>query len=291
MSPSTNQGITANLRAFSRDIKLAHTVFALPFAVGAAWLIAQEQEVSSAQWCWIVVGMFGGRSSAMGFNRLVDQKIDSRNPRTRERALVRGDLDRRWAIALTFSSTLLLFLAAAMLHPLALWMSPGVLFVIWGYSLAKRFTALCHLWLGVALGLAPIAVWVALTGRIDAPALVLAGIVCTWVTAFDILYALQDRIFDEAFGLRSIPVKLGERGAMWLSRFLHLGTVGFLIAMPQFVMLAWPYWIGVASIAAVLVWEHHLIRPGDLSQMNKAFFTANSTISLMFLAAVVIATL
>ena len=291
MKSTETKSVGQNLRAFSRDIKLAHTIFALPFALAATWLIAQEQSILWTQWVWIIVGMFGGRSSAMGFNRLVDQQIDAKNPRTSSRALVQGDLNRTWALGLTLASTGLLFLAAYMLHPMALMVSPAILVIIWGYSLAKRFTSLCHLWLGAALGSAPIAVWIALTGVVEAPAVVLATIVCTWVAGFDILYALQDRIFDDAFGLRSIPVKMGERGALWISRLLHLGTSIGLLLLPQFVSLAWPYWIGVASIVAVLVWEHRLIRPGDLSQMNKAFFTANSTISLLFLAAIVAATL
>lgn len=291
MKSNETNSVGQNLRAFSRDIKIAHTIFALPFALAATWLIAQEQTILWTEWMWIIVGMFGGRSSAMGFNRLVDQRIDAKNPRTSGRALVQGDLDKAWALGLTLASTGLLFLAAYMLHPMALLASPLIVAILWGYSLAKRFTSLCHLWLGAALGSAPIAVWIALTGGVEAPAIVLAVIVCTWVAGFDILYALQDRIFDDAFGLRSIPVKMGERGALWISRFLHLCTLGGLLSLPEFVTLGWPYWIGVLSITAVLIWEHRLIRPGDLSQMNKAFFTANSTISLLFLAAIVAATL
>jgi 4-hydroxybenzoate polyprenyltransferase len=235
--------------------------------------------------------MFGGRTTAMGFNRLVDQVIDSRNPRTAGRALVSGELSRSWALALTLASAALFIGCAAMLHPMALKISPAILIWLWGYSLAKRFTSLCHLWLGAALGLAPVAVWIALTGQIQAPALVLAAVVCTWVAGFDILYALQDRIFDDAFGLRSIPVKLGERRALWVSRFLHIGTVGFLFSLPHYVELRWPYWLGVAAISAVLIWEHSLIRPDDHSQMNKAFFTANSYISLLFFGSVILATI
>ena len=175
MTPKPDLRITGNLLAFSRDIKLAHTIFALPFALVAGWLVSQQQGVSWHQWVWIILGMFGGRSSAMGFNRLVDQQIDARNPRTNHRALVSGELSPGWALGLTLTSAALLVLAAAMLHPLALWLSPAILLVIWGYSLAKRFTSLCHLWLGVALGLAPVAVWIALTGKLEAPALALAA--------------------------------------------------------------------------------------------------------------------
>ena len=240
---------------------------------------------------WIIIGMFGGRSSAMGFNRLVDQQIDAKKSTYSKTSIRQRRSGSSMGTRATLASTALLFLAAYMLHPTALMVSPAILVIIWGYSLAKRFTALCHLWLGAALGSAPIAVWIALTGVIEAPAVVLATIVCTWVAGFDILYALQDRFFDDAFGLRSIPVKMGERGALWISRILHGCTLGGLFSLPEFVNLGWPYWVGVFSIAAVLIWEHRLIRPGDLSQMNKAFFTANSTISLLFLAAIVAATL
>ncbi|MEC7945963.1 MAG: UbiA-like polyprenyltransferase [Myxococcota bacterium] len=283
-------GAIANVAAFGRAIKISHTIFALPFALAAAWLVWQEQAVAWHQWVWIVVAMVGARSSAMGFNRLVDRRIDASNPRTQDRELPSGRLTPRWGWVLTLGSAGMLVLSAGMLHPLALALSPVVIGVLWGYSLTKRFTALCHLWLGMALGLAPLCVWVALTGGIAwAPAL-MAGAITTWVGGFDILYSLQDRGYDAKVGLHSVPAALGERGALVVSALLHVATLGFLAALPVAVDLGWPYWIGVVLIGGILCWEHTLVRPGDLSKMGKAFFQANSYVSVVFLAAVVAAT-
>jgi 4-hydroxybenzoate polyprenyltransferase len=283
--------VTSNVAAFSRAIKLSHTVFALPFALAAAWLVWQQQPVPWHQWVWIVLAMVGARSSAMGFNRLVDRRIDAANPRTAERELPSGRLGLGWAWGLTLGSAGVLVFAAAMLHPLALKLSPAVIGVLWGYSLTKRFTALCHVWLGMSLGLAPICVWVALTGTVAAAPMLMAGAITTWVAGFDILYSMQDRGYDEQVGLRSIPAALGERGALVVSAALHLGTVVFLAALPLVAPLGWPYWPGVVVIAGILVWEHTLVRPGDLSRMGKAFFVANSYVSVVFLSAVILATL
>jgi 4-hydroxybenzoate polyprenyltransferase len=281
----------ANVAAFGRAIKISHTIFALPFAIAAAWLVWQEQPVAWHQWLWIVVAMVGARSSAMGFNRLVDRRIDAKNPRTQDRELPSGRLTPAWGWALTLGSAGLLVLAAGMLHPLALTLSPVVIAVLWGYSLTKRFTALCHLWLGMALGLAPPCVWIALTGSIALAPALMAGAITTWVGGFDILYSLQDRGYDEGVGLHSIPAALGERGALVVSGLLHVATLGFLAALPLATDLGWPYWVGFVLIAGILGWEHTLVKPGDLSKMGKAFFQANSYVSVVFLAAVVAATL
>lgn len=281
----------ANIAAFGRAIKISHTIFALPFALAAAWLVWQDQPVTGAQWLWIVAAMVGARSSAMGFNRLVDRRIDEKNPRTQDRELPSGRLTPAWGWALTLGSAALLVLAAGMLHPLALKVSPLVIAVLWGYSLTKRFTALCHIWLGMALGLAPICVWIALTGSVTLTPVLMAGAITTWVGGFDILYSLQDRGYDQGVGLHSIPAALGEKGALIVSALLHVGTMAFLVSLPATVPLAWPYWVGVTLIGAILSWEHTLVKPGDLSRMGKAFFQANSYVSMVFLAAVVAATL
>jgi len=281
----------ANIAAFGRAIKISHTSFALPFALAAAWLVWQDQPVTGAQWLWIVAAMVGARSSAMGFNRLVDRRIDEKNPRTQDRELPSGRLTPAWGWALTLGSAALLVLAAGMLHPLALKVSPLVIAVLWGYSLTKRFTALCHIWLGMALGLAPICVWIALTGSVTLTPVLMAGAITTWVGGFDILYSLQDRGYDQGVGLHSIPAALGEKGALIVSALLHVGTMAFLVSLPATVPLAWPYWVGVTLIGAILSWEHTLVKPGDLSRMGKAFFQANSYVSMVFLAAVVAATL
>ena len=276
------------LSAFARDIKLAHSVFALPFALAAAWLVSRQQEVAWTSWAWIVVAMVGARSSAMGFNRIVDRAIDARNPRTANREIPGGRLSVRAAWALTLAFTALFAFASWMLDPLCLFLSPVALLVLWGYSLTKRFTSLCHLVLGLALGLAPVAVWIGLTGRVQAPALLLGGAVLTWVAGFDVLYSLQDQDFDQRQGLRSLPVALGERGALVVSALLHLATVGLMAALPATLPLGWPYPVGVVAIALVLAWEHWIVRPGDLSRLDQAFFALNGWVSLGFLAAVVL---
>ena len=236
----------------------------------------------------IIVGMFGGRTSAMGFNRLVDQQIDAK---TREHWASAGPRRPRQSLALGLATTTgLLFLAAYMLHPMALLASPLIVAILWGYSLAKRFTSLCHLWLGAALGSAPIAVWIALRGRRSTSDSVGSHrqYLGRWIRY---LVCIAGSDFRRCVRTSQHS---GQNGRTW--RFLDQSFspslhVGRLLSLPEFVTLGWPYWIGVLSITAVLIWEHRLIRPGDLSQMNKAFFTANSTISLLFLAAIVAATL
>ncbi len=279
----------SQIRAFARDIKLSHTVFALPFALATTVLVHRASPVSPAQWGWILLAMVGARSSAMGFNRLVDRKLDAANPRTAQREIVAGRLQVGWAWALTVGAAALLVLAAGMLHRHALYASPLVLGVLWGYSLAKRFTAWCHIWLGVALGLSPVSAWLALTGTVAPPAVLLSVVVLTWVAGFDVLYALQDRIYDQAAGLRSVPAVLGARGALLLSAGLHVVTVAALAALPSLVPLGPTYWVGVAAIAAILVWEHRIVGPDDHSRMNEAFFLANSLVSVIFLGAVLAA--
>ncbi len=292
-------GPLASASAFARDIKLAHSVFALPFALAAAWLVSRQLEVGWQQWAWIVVAMVGARSSAMGFNRIVDRRIDAANPRTRDREIPGGRLSVRMAWSMTLAFTALFVLAAGMLHPLCLALSPVALLVLWGYSLTKRWTALCHLVLGIGLGLAPVAVWIALTGTVQLPAILLGGAVATWVAGFDVLYSLQDQGFDAEQGLHSIPVALGERGALVASGVLHVLTSALLAALPASLAgigspaapLGWPYWAGWAAISLVLAYEHWIVRPGDLSRLDRAFFAANGWISLGFLLSVVLASI
>jgi len=273
--------------AFAGDIKLSHSIFALPFALAAAWLVSRQQEIEAAQWVWLLVAMVGARSSAMGFNRIVDRRLDAANPRTQGRALPAGRMTPAVAWALTLGFTALFVLASAMLHRTCLLLSPVALLVLWGYSLTKRFTALCHLLLGLALGLAPVAVWIGLTGGVQAPALLLGGAVLSWVAGFDVLYSLQDRDFDRQAGLHSIPVALGERGALRVSEGLHLLTVLLLGALPFSVSLGWPYLVGLGVITALLVWEHTLVRPGDLSRLDQAFFAMNGWVGMGVLVAIV----
>jgi 4-hydroxybenzoate polyprenyltransferase len=275
--------------AFGRMIKFSHSIFAMPFALASAVLAARDHTTTAVQWALIVACMVTARSAAMGFNRIVDRDLDARNPRTASREIPAGVVSLRAAVLFTTLAAAAFVGFAALLHPLCGWLSPIALLVVCGYSFGKRFTTWVHLWLGVALGLAPIAAWIAITGGIAAAPLLLALAVCTWVAGFDILYSLQDEDYDRAAGLNSIPVRLGQRGAMAVSRGLHVVTVGALAALPALVPLSWPYWVGLVVIAGVLGWEHSLVRPGDLSRIDKAFFDLNGYVSLVFLAAVVAA--
>lgn len=281
-----NAGFGAALVTYGRMIKLSHSIFAMPFALAAAVLAARETSVSPTQIGLIVVCMVLARSCAMGFNRIVDRRFDAANPRTAIREIPSGQLSLGVASGITAAAALLFVGVSFLLHPLCGALSPVALLVVCGYSYAKRFTALVHLWLGVALGLAPVAVWIALTGTVGAPALLLGAAVLTWVAGFDILYSLQDETFDRTSGLHSIPAALGQRGALWVSGLLHVGTAGLLAALPALVPLSAAYWVGWLLITGVLAYEHSLVKPGDLSKIDKAFFDLNGYVSLVFFASV-----
>ncbi len=276
-------------QTYARMIKLSHSVFALPFALAAAILAAREVPVTWTQVGLVVLCMVFARSSAMGFNRIADRDIDAANPRTAGRELVTGEISVGAAWAFTLGSAALFVACAGALGRLALWLSPVALAVVWGYSLTKRFTALCHLFLGLALALAPTGVWIALTGGYGWTPALLSLTVGTWVAGFDIIYACQDHGFDVAHGVRSIPAALGLRGALVVSAALHVVTVGALAALPMVVPLGPAWWVGVAVMAAVLAYEHAIVRPDDLSRIDKAFFDLNGYVSLLFLAFVALA--
>ncbi len=278
-----------HLLAFGRMIKFSHSIFAMPFALASGLLAARTHDTTLKQWALIVLCMVAARSAAMGFNRIVDRHIDAKNPRTAIREIPSGVIPLPTAIAFTAAAAAIFVVAAAVLHPLCGWLSPVALLVVCGYSLGKRFTSLVHLWLGVALGLAPIAAWIAITGGVTATPLILAFAVATWVAGFDILYSLQDEDFDKGAGLRSIPAALGQGMAMNVSSLLHILTVLSLAALPFVEPLRWPYWVGLVAIAGVLGYEHHLVKPGDLSKIDKAFFDLNGYISLGFFVAVLAA--
>lgn len=275
-----------HLLAFGRMVKFSHSIFALPFALASGVLAARAHSTTWDQWVLIVVCMVCARSAAMGFNRIVDRDVDARNPRTAIRELPSGQVSLRAAIAFTTLAAVSFVVSASVLHPLCGWLSPVALLIVCGYSLGKRFTSLVHLWLGAALGLAPIAAWIAITGGIALTPILLAFAVATWVAGFDILYSLQDEAFDKAAGLRSIPAAIGQAMAMKVSSMLHVLTVLALAALPLLEPLRWPYWVGLVAIAMVLAYEHHLVKPGDISKIDKAFFDLNGYISLGFLAAV-----
>ena len=283
MTPSRRPWIA--VITFGRMVKFSHTVFALPFALAAVTLAAHGHGVTVAQIAAIVLAMVGARTAAMGFNRIVDRRIDAANPRTAGRELPTGKVSLAAAASLTVASAALFLAAAAWLGPLCLQLAPIVLVLVLGYSFTKRFTWLCHLFLGLAIGSAPAAAWIAVRGRLDAPALWLSLAVATWIAGFDVLYALDDRAFDRKAGIHSIPARFGVPAALALSAALHAASVAALLIAGQTAGLGWIYLLGMAVVIAMLVWEHAILRPSDLSRLNVAFFNLNGYVSVVYFAA------
>jgi 4-hydroxybenzoate polyprenyltransferase len=268
------------LKIILEMIKIQHTLFALPFAFMGA-LLAARGLPTGRQAFFILLAMVGARSAAMAFNRLADAAVDARNPRTADRALPRGLVSRGFTWGFIAASSVLFFLAASRLNSLALALSPLALAVVLGYSYAKRFTWASHLVLGAALGMAPVAGWIAVRGDLAATPLVLGLAVLLWVAGFDILYALQDEDFDRKIGLHSLPVRLGRARAMALARHLHLAAgLGFVLT-GWLGGLGWLYYLAAAAAGLLLWWEHRLLSPQDLTRLNHAFFTLNGSVSLV----------
>lgn len=261
-------------------IKFEHTVFMLPFALMAAVIAGQHNWLIFAHKLpWILLAMVGARSAAMAFNRIVDRQYDARNPRTAMRAIPAGLLSVPQVIVFTVIASALLVFAAYMLNPLALALSPAALLLALGYSYTKRFTAFSHLFLGLAMAVAPVGAWVAVTGRIDPPALWLGGAVVCWLFGFDILYSLQDAEFDRTNGLHSMPALLGNAGALLASRASHMVMIGLLFMAGRSAHLGVVYFAAVLLAAVVVSWEQSLVKPNDLSRLNLAFFTLNGYLS------------
>ena len=274
-------------RRFVSLVKLEHTVFALPFAY-VGMLLAVAEIPAAADWLWVTIAMVGARTLAMGLNRLIDAELDSRNPRTASRELPAGTLTRAQVLGLC-GLALAVFLAAVFqLDPLVrwLWPVPVVLFVVYPYL--KRFTWLCHVWLGASLGLAPVGAWAAVTGELPWQAWTLGGAVALWVAGFDLFYSLFDAEHDREQGLHSWAVRFGERGVFVGARLLHLGTVALFTAAGLGLDVGAFYWLGVAAVAALLAYEHSLVRPGDLRRLDAAFFTVNGVISIVFFGFVLV---
>jgi 4-hydroxybenzoate polyprenyltransferase len=269
--------------AYGRMIRFSHSVFALPFALASAALAARQGGTSAWQLAWIVAAMVAARSAAMGFNRAVDRWIDARNPRTAGRELPRGALSVREVWLFVAVSTGVFVLAAAMLNPLCLALSPVALAIVFGYSYTKRFTAASHLVLGLSLAVAPVGAWLALRGRFDAAPLALAGAVLLWVAGFDAIYACQDVEFDRREGLHSLPARIGVGATLGAARAMHLGSVVLLAAVSLLEPLGWLYLVGVGCVAALLAWEHTLLRVDDLSRVMQAF-NINGWVSVVYLA-------
>ena len=271
------------LKIILEMIKFEHTVFALPFAIMSAF-IASGGIPQLSKLGWILVAMVGARSCAMAFNRLADAEIDSVNPRTSRRAIPSGLITKGAVWVFTLISAGLLVLAAWRLNPLAFALSPVALAVIMGYSYTKRFTALSHLWLGLALSISPVGAWIAITGRFDWTPIVLCCVVLLWTAGFDIIYACQDVNFDRKHGLHSIPAKIGIRWALWVSSALHVVAVLLLFGIPFLTELGLFYYLGVGVVVLIFIYEHAIVKPNDLSRVNLAFFTLNGMISLVLMA-------
>jgi 4-hydroxybenzoate polyprenyltransferase len=280
------RGPLGTLATVLEMIKFEHTLFALPFAF-LGMVLAAEGWPSLSTVFWIVVAMVGARSAAMGWNRLVDREIDAANPRTATRALPAGAVQPAAVALFVAASAALLVLAAWRLNPLALALSPVALAVLFLYSYTKRFTWASHLVLGLALSGAPLGAWIAVRGDVAWTPGILAAAVLLWVAGFDVLYALQDLDFDRSAGLHSIPARFGVAGSLWLSAALHAGTLALLATLP------WVYppglgpwyaagWLGGLALVA---WQHWVVRPGDLSRLDAAFFQANGLLAVWLFAA------
>jgi 4-hydroxybenzoate polyprenyltransferase len=262
-------------------IRIEHTLFALPFAFLGA-VLAAKGVPSLRQILWITVAMVGARSAAMAFNRLVDREYDAANPRTAIRALPAGLLSAEFVAFFTLVSAIVFFGAAFMLNRLTLLLSPIALGSVLFYSYTKRFTALAHLVLGWCLAIAPTGAWLAVRGAIDSPVpLLLSLAVMLWTAGFDVIYACQDYEFDVQAGLRSIPQRFGIANALWIARTLHAAMFAVLIAVCALTGLHWVGLLGVIATAALLVYQHSIVRADDLSRLNAAFFTTNAFVSMI----------
>ena len=273
--------IYRSIRITLEMIKWEHSVFALPFALCGAMLAARGLP-RSWQLAWIVVAMVAARSAAMAFNRLADADLDAANPRTAARALPAGMLSRRFVGSFVVVSAAVLVIAASQLNRLALYLSPVALALLLLYSYTKRFTRWSHLVLGFALGAAPAAAWIAVRGALDPRILILTAAVTFWVGGFDVLYACQDYDFDRRAGLHSIPRYLGIRGALLAARLLHALMLALLVVLVFAFHLGAIAMTGVGAVALLLAYEHSLVRVGDLSKLNAAFFAMNGVISVVF---------
>lgn len=271
--------VMGKIRIFLEMIKFSHTIFALPFAFTGAVLAAGGLP-TPYQAFWIVMAMVGGRTMAMGLNRLIDAEIDAENPRTSRRAIPAGLIGKGTVMAGVALSTFLLLLAAYRLNPLCLYLSPLTIFFLAIYSYCKRFTSLAHLVLGLCLGAAPLGAWIAIRGAVELPPLLLCLAVIFWVAGFDILYALQDLDFDRKRGLYSIPVRLGIKGSILTSRLFHLLMLAMLLLLYYVMGLGMLYLLGVSAAALLLLYEHALLRGGDLKRLDAAFFNMNGYISV-----------
>jgi 4-hydroxybenzoate polyprenyltransferase len=274
------------LRLTLEMIKFEHSIFALPFALTGALLAFRESQFDIrsgwAKLAWIAVAMVGARSAAMAFNRVIDADIDARNPRTRQRHIPAGLLSRGFAWGFVAVSALVFVYAARNLNPLCFRLAPVALAIVFFYSFTKRFTSFSHFVLGFALGMAPAAAWIAVRGALDPRILWLTAAVTFWTAGFDVIYSCQDYEFDVQESLFSLPRRLGVGGALLVSRILHLAMVACLLALAASLRLGPLSLAGIGAIAILLIYEHRLVKPNDLSRVDAAFFTMNGYVSVLF---------
>lgn len=275
--------VAAPFKLFADLVKFEHTIFALPFAyVGC--LLGADGHPTWAQLFWVTVAMVGARTAGMTLNRLIDRDYDARNPRTRDRAIPAGRVSPGAAKAIMIVSLALLYVAAARLSPLAQMLCPLAVGLLLLYSYLKRFTWLCHMGIGLVLACAPVGGWVGVRGTLEATPLCLAAAVLLWVAGFDILYACLDVDFDCKEGLYSIPARFGVARSLWCARLFHVGSVLALAAAGRLLELSGVYFLGVGVVAALLVYEHQLVKSDDLSRLDAAFFTMNGWVSVTLFA-------
>lgn len=268
-------------------IKFEHTIFALPFAL-VSMIVAADGFPHIGVIGWILAAMVGARSAAMAFNRIVDARIDALNPRTCSRAIPAGLVSAATAWSIVIVSSALLVFAANRLNQLAFMLSPIALATVLFYSYSKRFTSLSHVWLGLCLGIAPAGAWIAVTGKMGFPSMVLSAVVMLWTAGFDIIYSLQDLEFDKKIGLYSLPSRLGPNTGLMISRLFHAGMLALLVWFGLLTDLGKVFYAGVALVALFLIYEQSLVAPNDIRRVNAAFFTMNGCISIALLAFVAV---
>lgn len=284
--------LVEKIRNYGSLVRFSHTVFALPFALASVALAWPSHPVTLRNLLWILIAMVSARSAAMAFNRLVDRRFDAHNPRTENWELPQGTVKVWEAVLLTVMSAAIFVYAAYQINLICFLLSPVALAILFFYSLTKRFTWASHLFLGLALSLAPMGAWLAVAGSpIDLQELAtpffLGLAVLFWLAGFDIIYALQDFEFDRKEGLHSIPVRFGVAGALRLSSLFHVCTVIFLAAVGLSAQMGVVYWFGFVIVSIILFWEHRLVTPTDLSRINRAFFNFNAYVSVGYLLTIV----